>query len=124
MVHLPHRTLGTDCARGRYDGQEQERERAHVGTKSWYNMSMEQISATEFKANCLAVVQRVQKTGKPIEITRYGKAVAEIVPVRPKARNKSWIGSMAGTGEILGDIISPAIPESDWDMLKPARRRK
>jgi prevent-host-death family protein len=90
----------------------------------WYNINMEQISATEFKANCLAVVQRVQKTGKPIEITRYGKPVAEIVPSRPKAGKKSWIGSMAGTGEILGDIITPAIPESDWDMLKPARRNK
>lgn len=85
----------------------------------WYNMNMEQISATEFKANCLAVVQRVQKTGKPIEITRYGKAVAEIVPVRPKARKKSWLGSMAGTVVILGDIVGPSTDESEWDALKP-----
>ncbi len=80
---------------------------------------MEQISATEFKANCLAVVQRVQKTGKPIEITRYGKPVAEIVPPRPKKRKGSWLGFMAGTGTITGDIVGPSTDESEWDALRP-----
>jgi hypothetical protein len=26
---------------------------------------------------------------------------------------------MAGTAEILGDIVGPSIDESDWDMFKP-----
>ena len=38
---------------------------------------MKQITATEFKANCLAVVEQVRKTRKPVRITRYGKPVAE-----------------------------------------------
>ncbi len=90
-----------------------------LGQDSWYNISMQEISATEFKANCLAVIQRVRKTGKPVAITRYGKPVAEIVPVKAPKRKKSWIGSMAGTAEILGDIVRPVIDESDWDMLQP-----
>lgn len=31
--------------------------------------------------------------------------------------------SIAGKGEILGDIISPAVPEEDWDTLVVAERR-
>jgi hypothetical protein len=26
--------------------------------------------------------------------------------------------SIAGQGKILGDIISPAVPEEDWDVLR------
>lgn len=29
-----------------------------------------------------------------------------------------WIGSMKGTVKILGDIVSPANEESDWEVLR------
>lgn len=29
-----------------------------------------------------------------------------------------WIGSMKGTFEILGDIVSPASDEDEWDVLR------
>ena len=51
-------------------------------------------------------------------ITRYGKPVAEIVPPRILKRPKNWLGDMVGTGKILGDIISPASDESEWDALR------
>jgi antitoxin (DNA-binding transcriptional repressor) of toxin-antitoxin stability system len=78
---------------------------------------MEEISATEFKATCLAVLQRVRKTRKPVRITRYGKVVAEIQPPRPEPK-KDWMGSMAGRGETLGDIIGPSTDPSEWNALK------
>jgi len=28
---------------------------------------------------------------------------------------KSWLGSMEGTGRILGDIVKPATEEWEWD---------
>lgn len=85
----------------------------------WYNLDMEQISATQFKANCLSVVERVRKTKKPVCVTRYGKPVVEVRPTAAKqARRKSWLGSMAGTIEILGDIVSPAFDESEFDALR------
>ncbi|MBS0325521.1 MAG: type II toxin-antitoxin system Phd/YefM family antitoxin, partial [Proteobacteria bacterium] len=43
---------------------------------------MDVIPVSRFKATCLAVVQRVQRTGRSILITRYGKPVAEVVPPR------------------------------------------
>jgi prevent-host-death family protein len=77
---------------------------------------VEQIAISKFKATCLAVLDQVRKTKKPILVTRFGVPVAEIVPPSAPPRKSSWIGSMAGTGEIIGDIISPATPLEDWDV--------
>ena len=81
---------------------------------------MEEIAASKFKINCLSVVERVRKTRKPVCITRYGKAVAEIRPVTPivKQPPKSWVGRMEGTIEILGDIVSPSTDLNEWDALR------
>jgi prevent-host-death family protein len=79
---------------------------------------MEAIAVSKFKATCLEVLKRVQRTGKPILVTRFGKPVAEVVPPHLPKRPKSWLGSMAGTIQIKGDIVSPASDESDWEALK------
>lgn len=78
---------------------------------------MEEIAISKFKATCLAVLKRVNRTRKPIRITKFGKPVAEIVPPAPEPNGDSWIGAMVGTGRIIGDIIEPAIDESDWEVL-------
>jgi len=79
---------------------------------------METIPVSKFKIHCLAVVEQVRKTRKPVLITRFGKPVAEIVPPSIPERPKNWLGHMAGTGEITGDIISPAFDEEEWDALR------
>lgn len=79
---------------------------------------MEEIAISKFKATCLAVLERVRRSGQPIRVTRFGKPVAEIVPPAPPKPTGNWLGSMAGTGEILGDIVSPASDESDWEVLR------
>ena len=76
---------------------------------------MEEVAISEFKAKCLALLAQVQKTKKPIRITRFGKPVADVVPAAPAARKRSWLGSMAGTAEILGDIVSPVIDLNDFE---------
>jgi prevent-host-death family protein len=78
---------------------------------------MKEVPISEFKAKCAALLSQVQKTKKPIRITRFGKPVAEVVPATT-LRSKDWIGSMKGKCEILGDIISPASDESDWEVLR------
>lgn len=78
---------------------------------------MIEIAISEFKAKCLALLDQVQKTKKPIRITRRGRPVAEVVP--PSTSNSAdWIGSMKGKSKILGDIVSPAAEESDWEVLR------
>ena len=79
---------------------------------------MEEVAISEFKAKCLALLERVRKTRKPLRITRRGKPIAEIVPPSAVEDRASWIGSMQGSGETLGDIISPATDEDDWEVLR------
>jgi|SRR5450432_4366866 prevent-host-death family protein len=66
---------------------------------------MKEASISEFKAQCSALIEQVQRTGRPIRITRFGKPIAEIVPT-PAAARRHWIGSMKNEIEILGDIVS------------------
>jgi hypothetical protein len=41
--------------------------------------------------------------------------VAEVVPPSPGERPKNWLGCMAGTAEIVGDIVGPTGSERDWE---------
>ena len=79
---------------------------------------MEEVAISEFKAKCLALLERVRRTKKPIRVTRFGKPVAEVVPASPEAEPGEWLGSMADTLEIVGDIVSPVIEEGDWEALQ------
>jgi len=79
---------------------------------------MEEIAVSKFKATCLSVLERVRKTRKPVRVTRFGKAVAEVVPPSVPDRPTGWLGSLAGTGRITGDIVSPATDNEDWDALR------
>lgn len=84
---------------------------------------MEEIAISKFKATCLAVIERVRKTGEPVRITRFGKPVAEIVPPSPPKNTGDWLGCMAGTAEIVGDIVDtsglwdPEETVREWDEL-------
>ncbi len=49
---------------------------------------------------------------------RFGRPVADVVPAVPAAEPADWLGSMADTIEILGDIVSPVIEETDWEALR------
>lgn len=76
---------------------------------------MKEIAISEFKAKCLGILEQVRKTRKPIRVTRFGEPVAEVVPPTPKPRRKSWLGCMAGTAEIVGDIVGPTGSIEDWE---------
>jgi prevent-host-death family protein len=78
---------------------------------------MKEIAISEFKAKCLALLEQVQKTKNPIRITRFGKPVADVVPASPVSP-ADWMGSMKDRIEIVGDVISPANQEGDWEALR------
>ena len=39
------------------------------------------ISASQFKIHCLAILDEVAKSGLPLIVTRRGKPVAKLVPI-------------------------------------------
>lgn len=75
---------------------------------------MEEIAISKFKATCLAVLERVRKTGQSILVTRFGQPIAQISP--PEASKRvPRLGRGAGTMVILGNIVGPIGDESDWE---------
>jgi prevent-host-death family protein len=78
---------------------------------------MLEVAISEFKAKCLALLEQVRVSKKPIRITRHGKPVAEVVPPTALQDRASWIGSMKDS-RIIGDIISPANDEDEWEVLR------
>lgn len=78
---------------------------------------IETISVSRFKATCLAVLQRVKRTGKPVLITRFGEPVAELVPPSPQASKSDWLGSMEGRAQLLGDVVGPVFEGDAWKAL-------
>jgi prevent-host-death family protein len=75
----------------------------------------EAIAISEFKATCLAVLERVRRTGTSIVVTKRGEPVAEINPPSPASTGAGWLGSMRGTATMTDDLIAPASATNEWD---------
>jgi prevent-host-death family protein len=72
------------------------------------------IKASEFKAKCLALMDEVARTGASVVITKNGKAVAELVPHRPRRQNAR--GILKNELFVTGDIVSPV--DVEWEARK------
>jgi prevent-host-death family protein len=86
---------------------------------------MKEVPITEFRTNCLALIERVRRTRKPLRVTRGGKPVADIVPTaatKPVMDRAKWLDSMKSTVTILDDIVSPAIDRDEWEVLSDPMR--
>jgi prevent-host-death family protein len=76
-------------------------------------MKIATVPAGEFKAKCLKLLEEVAEKHEPLIVTKRGKPLAKVVPIR---ENKTLFGAMKGSGVILGDIISPL--DVEWDAMK------
>ena len=72
--------------------------------------SQASIAASEFKAECLSLLDSVAKTRRPLVITKRGKPVARLVPM-PDA--PALFGALSASVVGEGDLVS-GIAEA-WD---------
>ena len=73
---------------------------------------METINASDFKAKCLSILDRVQRTGERVLILKHGRPVAELMPaIRTSAEYPQL--ELKGTVTVLGDIMEPVVPAED-----------
>ena len=79
---------------------------------------MDTVNISTFKATCLARLHQVKRTGRSLLVTRKGEPIAEIRPPAPSKPRASWLGSLGGTGCILGDVVSPAASADEWEALR------
>ena len=71
------------------------------------------IKASEFKAKCLSLMDKVAESGQELIITKNHKPVAKLTPYAQKP--KSLHGIYEGKIKIKGDIISPT--GQKWSVL-------
>jgi hypothetical protein len=81
-----------------------------------------EVSISRFKANRFALLAKVHRTRRPLQVTPFGKLVATIFPATQaqtrKPRNQRVrVGSMTSM-DILGDILSPANAPNEWECLR------
>jgi prevent-host-death family protein len=79
---------------------------------------LQEVAISEFKAKCLSLLEEVSKTKTPLRVTRRGKAIADVIPSPAETDERSWIGSMSGSLEIVGDIVSPVVDTEMIEALK------
>jgi prevent-host-death family protein len=76
---------------------------------------MKKMAAGVFKTKCLAVMDEVQAKRVTVVITKRGKPVAMLVPV--KAETDDIFNFYVGKGEIVGDVVKPAFSRKEWGKL-------
>jgi antitoxin (DNA-binding transcriptional repressor) of toxin-antitoxin stability system len=66
---------------------------------------MQQMNASRFKAQCLALLDNLSPEG--IVITKHGKPVARLIPENSNCAD--LIGSLKGKIQVKGDLMSTGI---------------
>jgi prevent-host-death family protein len=75
---------------------------------------MRKMAAAQFKAQCLAVMDHVSQSGRPVVITKHGKPVVKVVPATESA--DEIFGALSGIARITGDLEN-TVPASDWGVV-------
>ena len=79
---------------------------------------METVNISTFKATCLALLEKVKRTRQAILILKRGEPIAQVLPPPLPEKPKSWLGAFESTGTVIGDIVSPIVDDTDWEVLK------
>jgi len=72
-----------------------------------------EIAAGKFKAQCLRLMEQVQRSREEIVITKHGKPVAKLVPFEASSTS-SLMGYLKGTVQVVGDITLPL--DEPWEV--------
>jgi len=75
------------------------------------------VSATEFKAKCLAIIAKVHATGETVTITKHGRVVAKLVG-ESGADDRPWLTLRRTKLTWSGDPFAPAVDPRDIKALK------
>ncbi len=71
-----------------------------------------QIAAGKFKAQCLQIMDKVQREHCSVVITKRGKPCAKLVPAEEEP-TPALFGYLGGKLQIEGDIVGPL--NEAWD---------
>lgn len=95
---------------------------------------MKSVAISTFKARCLALLEDVARTGKPLLVTKRGKPLARLTAA-DHSRSSFPQDTLRHSVETLGDVVAPIIPVGAWHATRgvlltrdggtaPTRRRR
>lgn len=76
------------------------------------------VGVADFKARCLKLLDDVGTRGDEIVVTKRGKPIAKIEPIRPVVDDLK--GMYAGRARILGDIVNFNLAD-DWELADDSK---
>lgn len=82
-------------------------------------MKHEFVSVTEFKAKCVALFDQIDREGSTVAVTRRGRPLATVGPVKRKPF-KSSQGILAGKVKINEDLLRDF--SEDWEVVRNPER--
>ena len=75
---------------------------------------MKTMGAGAFKTHCLSVIDEVYDHHQEVVITKRGKPMARLVPLKQE-KPESILGFLKGKVKVVGDIVSPIVEPWEWD---------
>jgi prevent-host-death family protein len=80
-------------------------------------MASKTIGAAQFKAECLKIIDQINRDHQPVTITRRGQPVAVLSPAQA-APASPIVGALRGTVLRYDEPFAPAADAEDWDAAK------
>ena len=76
-------------------------------------MLLQELKEKSYKLSTSDRLELISAIAQSLQKSREMSIDVEHQPIQNK---RPAFGVMKGSGEILGDIVAPALPESDWEV--------
>ena len=77
-----------------------------------------ELTATEFKAKCLSLIDQVHAGGEPVVITKHGKVVAQLVAASTSSAIREIREQLSGSVKSYVDPFESAVRPEDVEAYK------
>ena len=65
------------------------------------------VSAAEFKAKCLGLLDQVAESGETVVVTKRGRPVAQVVPLEAPPSLDGSVTFLVSDDELLAPVLAP-----------------
>lgn len=77
-----------------------------------------EVTATEFKAKCLSLIDQVHGGGEPVVITKHGRVVAKLVAASANKPIREIREKLSGSVKSYDDPFESAVSPDDIEVYK------
>lgn len=78
---------------------------------------MNHITISELPEPLRQLFTQIQHSKTPLTISDRGEPLVIIYPATPHLRRPAF-GAMKNSGQILGDLVAPILPASEWEVFR------